>query len=146
MSSGNRKDRETVRTIEHGDLWTGPEDRRPFAARLQEVLEGRSIDQVIEPDTLVLDNGVRLRFDQSNSSCCSWIELDLVRATYSIITKVEVTDDEEEAEKNNTSEFKAKITVLTESGKYVDIAEAHGDFSNGYYLHGFALDVEVIEP
>lgn len=145
MSSGNRKDRETVRKVEYSDYGEYP-TMRTHGQRLEDVLVGRSIDVVIEPDTLVLDNGVRLRFDRYNSSCCSYIELELVRATYSIITKVEVSDDEDEAEARNTSEYKAKITVLTEAGNYVDIAEAHGDFSNGYYLHGFALDVEVIEP
>jgi hypothetical protein len=149
MSAGNRKDRETIRIVEPSAPepykiehygWRG----RPFAEELEEVLVGHSIDRVEGEDTLVLDNGVRLQFDRYNSSCCSSIDLVVLRATHSnVITKVTVADNEDET--GYEGPYKAWITVLTEAEE-LNIAEADGNASNGYYLHGFALDVTVIPP
>jgi hypothetical protein len=108
----------------------------------QEVIDhlvGRRVVHATET-TLTLDNGVGLQFDTSNSDCCSFIELERLNTVPNIISsaKFESPDDDE-------GEYKAWIHVLTETGDEYKVAEADGNASNGYYLHGFALGVKLVE-
>lgn len=91
-------------------------------------------------DTLTLSDGTRLQFDTEASDCCSWVALRSLSTTDSIITAAEYRDDENE---NGEGTYKAWLHVVTEAGE-LNIAEADGDASNGYYLHGFALDVTIL--
>ncbi|HET6907848.1 MAG TPA: hypothetical protein VFH54_00790 [Mycobacteriales bacterium] len=113
-------------------------DDRPWLDRLigQRVVEASD-------DTLTLSNGVQLRFQKANDDCCSYIELGKLATTDNIITAASVGDNE--GETGGEGPYDAWVYVVTEAG-VLNIAEAHGDASNGYYLHGFALDVTVIEP
>ncbi len=109
-----------------------------YAARLSDQLVGNSVTEATE-DVLTLSNGTRLQFDKGNSDCCSWLDLKALRPTSNIITAVFVEDDESK----HSGEYRAWIRVVTEGGE-MNIAEAEGDASNGYYLHGFALGVKVL--
>jgi hypothetical protein len=90
-------------------------------------------------DTLTLSDGTRLRFDRSDSDCCSWIELRSLSTTDNVITAAEFRDNEDESD----GDYKAWLHVVTEAGE-LNIAEAEGNAGNGYYLHGFALGVTVL--
>lgn len=87
---------------------------------------------------MLLSDGTRLRFDTSNQDCCSYINLTKLRTTDSVITAARVEDDD-----RGVGPYRAWVHVVTEAGE-LNIAEAEGDASNGYYLHGFALDVTVL--
>lgn len=120
--------------------------RIPYYEReeLTKMLVGRSIVEASTEDAiLVLDNGTRLEFDRSNSDCCSYIDLTCLRATNSIITDAKFQSKYEDGYEGEGA-YKTRLHVLTEAGP-VDVAEAEGNASNGYYLSGFALDVRVIE-
>jgi hypothetical protein len=111
-----------------------------LGSELSNLLVGRSIVEA-EGANLTLDDGTVLEFDKDNSDCCSYIELVNSRSTNSIITAVKVEDDEGEY---GEGAYHAWIRVLTEADPYgINIVEADGDASNGYYLHGFALGVTV---
>jgi len=114
-------------------------DNQKFASELSEHLVGQTV-VAAELGVLSLSDGTRLVIDKENSDCCSWIELTGVNPTEGLITSVKVdnTDDYE-------GEYKAWISVVTEAGE-LNIAEADADATNGYYLHGFALDVTVYAP
>lgn len=92
-------------------------------------------------DTLTLSDGTRLRFERENSDCCSWIGLRSLSTTNNVITAAEFRDNEDET--GGEGEYSAWLHVVTEAGE-LNIAEADGNASNGYYLHGFALDVTVL--
>jgi hypothetical protein len=113
-------------------------------SELSELLVGtRVIHTDFTHGELVLDNGTRLSFDLDNSDCCSYIDLTGLATTDHIITAVFVEDDED-SDGYSEGEYQAWIRVLTDAGDAVKIASAHGDASNGYYLHGFALGVTVL--
>jgi hypothetical protein len=107
-----------------------------------EVLNTLVGHRVIEAtdDTLILDNGTRLTFETSESSCCSFIELTKLATTDHVITSAKFDDNEDET--GGEGEYRAWLHVVTEAGE-LNIAEADGNASNGYYLHGFALGVTV---
>jgi hypothetical protein len=88
---------------------------------------------------LSLKDGRKLRIERTADDCCSWIELRNVNTRPGIITdaKFENTDDDEGL-------YTAWIHVVTEDGAY-RLAEADADASSGYYLHGFALSVTLVE-
>lgn len=110
------------------------------------LLVGRSIVSASTEDaTLVLDDGTVLEFDRSNSDCCSWIELTALRGTNNVITRAEFGDDEDDPDNDNYPYYNAWLQVITDEGP-LKVAEAHGNASNGYYLHGFALNVNVEVP
>lgn len=104
-------------------------------------LIGQSITEAHE-DTLVLSDGTRLVFDREDSDCCSWIGLETLRPCPNIITAAFVEDNEHET--GWQGDYKAWIRVVTEAGE-LNVAEADGNASSGYYLHGFALGVRVVE-
>lgn len=91
-------------------------------------------------DTLTLSDGTTLTFDRENDDCCSWIELERLTTTDHIITAATLDDNEDET--GGEGAYRAWLHVVTEAGE-LNIAEATGDASNGYYLHGFALGVTV---
>lgn len=87
---------------------------------------------------MLLSDGSRLIFDTSNSDCCSYIELIELRTTDALILSAEEQDDD-----TGEGGYNAWVHVVTEAGE-LNIAEAEGNASNGYYLHGFALSVKVM--
>ena len=103
-------------------------------------LIGKSVVNATE-DTLTLSDGTRLLFDTENSDCCSYIELRNLSTTDNVITAAEFRNNEEET--GGEGPYRAWLNVVTEAGE-LRIAEAKGDASNGYYLHGFALGVTVL--
>lgn len=94
-------------------------------------------------NTLYLDNGATLEFQEHNDDCCSTVELDKLATTDHVITSMTVEDNENET--GGEGAYRAWIHVITEAGE-LNIAEADGNASNGYYLHGFALRVTVTQP
>lgn len=111
---------------------------------LEEMLVGRRVVAASMTDaTLTLDNGVVLTFERENDDCCSYIELTGLATTDHVITRAEFRDNEDET--GYEGSYHAWLYVMTEGGP-VNIAEADGDASNGYYLHGFALGVSVDYP
>ncbi len=109
---------------------------------LEDVLVGKSV-VAATTDMLLLSDGTRLQFDTTDSDCCSYIDLTSLSTTNNIITAAEFRDNEDETGREGA--YKAWLHVITEAGE-LNIAEADGDASNGYYLHGFALGVTVHPP
>lgn len=108
-----------------------------------EILVGHWIVETTD-DCLVLDDGTVLQFETSNDDCCSSIVLTaLHNAGAKMITAAEVMDNEDAT--GGEGEYRAWIHVVTEAGEFT-VAEADGNASNGYYLHGFALSVTVNPP
>jgi hypothetical protein len=105
-------------------------------------LIGKSVTGATE-DTLTLSDGTRLQFERETSDCCSWQNLFSLSTTTNVITAAEFRDNEDET--GGEGEYRAWLHVITEAGE-LNIAEAEGNASNGYYLHGFALAVTVIPP
>jgi hypothetical protein len=103
------------------------------------LLIGRKVVAIDYP-SLTLDDGSVLTFDTENDDCCSYIELKRLTATDHVITAASFMDNEDET--GGEGPYRASLYVLTEAGG-VHLAEADGDASNGYYLHGFALGVKV---
>lgn len=113
------------------------------AEEAAELLVGRRIVEATT-DSLILDDGTRLTFETSTSECCSSIDLVSLRdAAAALITNAKVLDNEEET--GGEGGYRAWIHVITDAGEFT-VAEADGDASNGYYLHGFALNVTVSRP
>lgn len=107
---------------------------------VQELIGTRIVSSDLEKGTMVLDNGTVLSIATSNSSCCTWIELtDLIESS-GLITNAKLDDDDK-----GDGEYKAWVHIITEAGINIAI-EAEGNAGNGYYLHGFALDVIVTKP
>lgn len=113
--------------------------RRLTEEEVVEILVGNSVVGTTE-NTLTLLDGTVLEVERSNSDCCSYIELERLASSEGIITAAKFDDNETDG----TGAYKAWIYVLTEAGE-LNIAEADGDASNGYYLHGFALSVWMIQ-
>jgi len=89
---------------------------------------------------MLLSDGSKLIFDRENSDCCSYIELSRMRTTDAMILSAEERDDEGD---DGEGDYNAWVHVVTEAGE-LNLVEAEGDASNGYYLHGFALNVKVV--
>lgn len=104
-----------------------------------EVFIGRKIVSATT-NTMILDDGTKIVFDTDNDRCCSWIELSNLSTTDHIITNAYYDDNEDET--GGEGYYCAWIHVITEAGE-LNIAEADGNASNGYYLHGFALNFIV---
>lgn len=97
-----------------------------------------SIDNTV--GTLGLDNGTTLLIDAYTYDCCSWQELTTLTTVNNVITAVRVEDNEYLT--GDEGPYKAWVTVVTEADEY-RLAEADADASNGYYLHGWCLNVTV---
>lgn len=128
---------------------------------LEAVLVGRKIvatefTEAGEDAVLILDNGTRLRVDGHTSDCCSWSNLVSVATCDNIITSVQIEEAMEDVvhtdgKRRDGSAFtwtetleRTRITVITDGGP-VEIINSITDPSNGYYLHGWSLDVYVVE-
>ncbi len=106
------------------------------------LLPGRSVVSAsLETGRMVLSDGTVLVFDKENWDCCSWVDLTGLATTENIITLAEPRNNETDG----VGPYKAWIHVVTKAGE-LHLADADGDASNGYYLHGFALGVTVIDP
>lgn len=115
---------------------------RDLETKLKKTLIGRKITHT-DPDTgrLTLDNGTIVEIDTRADDCCSYLQLAELHTTEHAITNVWTTDDEHIT--GGDSPYTAWIYVLTDGGEKA-IAEAHGDATSGFYLHGFALNAHVI--
>lgn len=116
---------------------------------IDELIGHRVVEASMEDGTLTLDNGVRLEFQKNVADCCSWVKLTALATTDNVITDARFRDDEQtEPGPPYFNSYRAWLHVITESGEIneVRIAEAEGHVGNGYYLHGFGLDVRVIHP
>lgn len=107
-----------------------------------EHLVGKSV-VAADQNTLTLSDGTIMQFDESADDCCSYLELTRLATTENIITAASFGDNEDET--GGEGAYRAWLHVVTEAGE-LNIAEAEGDASNGYYLHGFALGVKVTVP
>jgi len=106
-----------------------------------EHLVGKSVISAdVDTGEMILSDGSKLIFDKDNDSCCSYIELTKLQTTDAMILSATEQDDEDE---DGEGPYKARVHVVTEAGE-LNLAEADGNAANGYYLHGFALGVEVI--
>lgn len=104
-----------------------------------EHLVGKSVVSAdVTTGEMVLSDGSKLIFDTSNYDCCSSIDLINLRTTDALILSAEEQDTD-----SGEGGYKAWVHVVTEAGN-LRIAEADGDASNGYYLHGFALNVKAV--
>jgi hypothetical protein len=72
-------------------------------------------------------------------------ELKALASSTSIVTAAKFRDTEQMGTYGELGSYSATITVITEAGE-LNLANAEGDASNGYYLHGFALDITVSPP
>ena len=109
--------------------------------RLLDMLIGKSVVSAnMETGTLVLSDGTRIQFDLEVNDCCSWLNLTVLRMTPNIITAATLEDDQDQM---GEGPYRAWLRVLTEAGD-LNIAEADGDATTGYYLHGFALGVRIL--
>lgn len=107
-----------------------------------ELLVGKSVASARRTDNggeLTLSDGTIVGFKDA-SDCCSWIEVTDIAGTDNIITSAEEWDDEARGEYGET--YSARLVVLTEAGEF-NLVEAKGNPGNGYYIHGFGLDVYV---
>lgn len=114
-------------------------ERRMEAEAATALLVGHRIVDA-SADTLTLDDGTEMRFQHSVTECCSQVELVRLATTENIITAATVADNE--LATGGQGAYRAWIQVVTQAGEF-RVAEADGDASNGYYLHGFALGVTV---
>lgn len=110
---------------------------------LEHLIGKRVVSANTETGEMTLSDGSRLIFQTTDSECCSFIDLAALHTTDAVILSAETRDNEDET--GGEGEYKAWVHVVTEAGE-LNIAEADGNASNGYYLHGFALDVEVVPP
>jgi hypothetical protein len=94
-------------------------------------------------DTITLSSGAVLQFDTEADCCCSYIELTSLASSTSLISSAKFEDNEDET--GGEGKYKAWIHVITAADE-LNIAEADGDASNGYYLHGFALPIRLVQP
>lgn len=117
----------------------------PYGAdKILEALVGRGVIAAsMDTHTVTLDDGTHIKFDESNDDCCSWIELKSLVTTENVITAAEFRDNEDET--GGQGAYKAWLHVVTEAGE-LNLAEAEGDASNGYYLHGWALGAIITVP
>jgi len=121
---------ETTEFSAYGDGWLS-------------VLVGQRVVSATD-DTLTLSDGTTVTFDTTNDDCCSWIELTRLTTTDHIITAARLEDNEDET--GGEGAYRAWLHVVTAEAGELNLAEANGDASNGYYLHGFALGVKVRRP
>jgi len=105
-----------------------------------DLLIGRSIPTVTE-DSLILDDGTRIKFDEADD-CCSYAIVDKLRTCKNIITSVRIID---EGDSDYEENLRAEVVVLTDAGE-INIVEQSGSEGTGYYLHGWSLRVTVIPP
>jgi hypothetical protein len=89
---------------------------------------------------LVLSDGTALVIQANMSDCCSYLNLTSLATTENIITAADIRDTD-----GGIEEYSTWIHVVTEAGEF-KVAEADGDAGNGFYLHGWELDVEVVTP
>lgn len=109
-------------------------------------LVGNSIVSAdVSTGRLVLSDGTVLQVAASNDECCSFVNLTALRTVGNVITAVRLEDEDGAGESLASSPYRAWVSVLTDAGELVDVAEAAGDATSGYYLHGFALPVTVVE-
>lgn len=130
-------------------------------AGLEVVLVGRKIvatefTEVGQDAFLILDNGTRLRVDGHAHDCCSFAELVSVATCDNLITSVQIEETDERVEHVDPgldpgTEYvwletleRTRIIVITDGGP-VEIINSITDPSSGYYLHGWSLDVTVLE-
>ena len=112
------------------------------------LLEGRRIADATET-RLTLDDGTTLDFSQEEDDCCSWVVLKHLASTDAIITRAEEVIENSDAvyeagafgKRVSTRVF---IHVVTAAGE-LNVAEAEFCPGNGFYLHGFALEVTVCQ-
>lgn len=130
-------------------------------AGLEAVLVGRRIvaaefTEVGGDAVLVLDSGTRLRVDGHAADCCSRAELVSVATCDNIITAVDIVETDERVGHVDPgldpgTEYvwletleRTRIIVITDGGP-VEIINSITDPSSGYYLHGWSLDVTILE-
>lgn len=113
----------------------------PSTKDLSDLLVGHSV-QKVDDDTLLLDNGVRLRV-VGNEGCggCSsgWYELSELNGSENVITRV--TQDETRDDKEYETTY--RVFVYAENKK-ITLASVKGDDGNGYYGTGFSIEVSEV--
>ena len=114
---------------------------RVSMSRPEDVFIGRRIVKA-EDNIVTLDNGVMVEFDTEESCCCSTIDLSKLCTVEHVITDVVYSDTEDQT--GGEGPYTAWMKGVTEAGEFI-IAEADGDASNGYYLHGFTLGFKILE-
>jgi hypothetical protein len=96
----------------------------------------------LEAGTLTLSNDNKVQIETTHYDCCSFIDLVRLATTDNVITAAGFGDDEDET--GGEGSYSAWIYVVTDDGAVIHVADAEGNASNGYYLHGFALSVELV--
>lgn len=99
------------------------------------------INADVKTGEMLLSDGSKLIFDKHVDDSLAWIHLTDLHATEAMILSAKEEDDETG---DCEGEYRTWVHIVTESGVSMKLAEAEGDASNGYYLHGFALDVKVV--
>lgn len=111
--------------------------------KIEELLTGRMITSVINHDTMVLDNGVKVEVIP-NDGCCGCASgdyhLDELNECEAVITSVRLEDQEVDGEDAHVY----KIFVLAANKERV-LLSVSGDDGNGYYGTGYRLRV-IINP
>lgn len=114
----------------------GPDKRLDF------LLGQRVISTDLDAGTLTLSNGNEVQIEKSDYDCCSSIDLVRLATTDNVITAAGFGDNEDETDGEGA--YSAWIYVVTDDGAVIHVADADGDASSGYYLHGFALGVDLL--
>lgn len=110
---------------------------------LEELIGKSVVSASLDDGTLRLSDGTTLFFQKSDTSCCSWIDLVGLATTSNVITSADLRDNEDET--GGFGPYEAWVHVVTEAGEF-HLADAEGNATSGYYLHGFALGVTVVKP
>lgn len=114
-------------------------------AEIEQLLIGRKVTKVAD-DTLLLDDGRKLRFVGNDGGCAcpsGCYDLTELNGVDNVITKVEFVDDPDENEYRPES-GSYRIFVFADNRK-VNLAAFEGTDGNGYYGTGYQIHVLVPE-
>lgn len=112
---------------------------------IESLLIGHTVTKVAN-DTLVLDDGRRLRFVGHEGGCvCSAGDYDLTELNDvdNIITKVEFVDSPSGDDEDGDGHY--RIFVYADNKK-INLATFEGSDGNGYYGTGYAIYVTLPAP
>lgn len=116
--------------------------RETDKTEIEGLLVGRTVTKVAN-DTLVLDDGRRLRFIGNDGGCAcnaGCYDLTELNGVDNIITKVEFVDSPSGDDEAGDGHY--RIFVFADNRK-VNLATFEGTDGNGYYGTGYAIHVSA---
>jgi hypothetical protein len=113
-----------------------------YTAAIAELLIGRKVEK-LDDETLLLDNGLRLRLrgNEGGCSCGSGdYELTELNGIDNVITNVELVNDPDGDDRPDSNEGVYRIFVYADNTK-VNLATFKGSDGNGCYGTGYSIEV-----